>query len=1633
MNKQKILLVLCIFLILFSIKTIAQTDQLGCCTNPGAGFFTCSADRLVFLNKECCPTPEANFSSYYKSAQNPFNPNNFADCSSNFFVQNKVCSEVDACSLGCCCSGSGGTIKPEAQCKGTGLTFFKGQIDCASACPTPQCGDGIDNDNNGCADFGSDTGCGSAADADESGGNCILPGANCNDPSYVPKLSSFEITPAKGQKKFFLEWRDECKANSLYYEIFRCEGIGCTNFVLLGAVNTNSFTDSTEELEFSKIYTYEVKAYYSLQSATPTAIKTATLGDFECLNKLTTNFFCINNSGYYCNAVNKLTQEGTKCPSNQVCIISSNKPSCFNKQLCNYRESNPFGLFYTQKGCEDRGYCFYDKSHSTIDSCFSCDPSMACYDYKTGESCKKDNCNMGNCQWKILSAELQIGACVNTAGYNCEWCDKSGTPTLENARSYNQIFDFCTKEKSNALSQGNFKCYFKSGKSVNCDKIACADYSIDQCSNAQITHDNSNNIVNPSPDECGIKVCQNINNVCVKNADGDNKADCNNNIACEKDYFAPETALLQISQRGIVDSIAVQIYDKTSANSSSILKTTANYTTFLCLEPCSFNGHPYNISTQSRRLIVSNLYIFDSDNGNKLLTLNEGVNSVLYFSQDPSKNIGLVKSITIEAHRNTTGPKVFSINVTDGAIFYDKIFTSNPKPNISVRFYEPAIVTFARLMDKKTGYIASMSFTSQLNDLVTFTLTQPLPEGEYTFELNAKNNNNIFMQVPFVAVIVIDNSLPEVNVTPSNGVIVNSSQVTIRLSFNKDVKLDKVTLNSADITGLFSTINNKIFLATLNLSDGNKVIEIYASDFAKHQVSKTSSFIIDSEASRIIMLKPTFGVASGYIFDIIVASDNNAVCRYSFDNNFEYSFMDNFTSTGATSHKILNFDEISSGDTRIHKLYVRCKDQRGESFNSFDLSVDTTAPSFNKFFVLPNPVVEDPPITTFTIEANELVRCKYSNSATVFSAMAGKFQGFDDEIFRTINRQNITLAGEGDFRYYVACENKAEIASDVKDIAIKVDYSIPMSIISHTNEFFNSTSVFLSVETNKISQCQYSETESTAKTGTLFGAPGYFHTRQITASSGKHTLYVICKDQFLQKYSDVVSITFTVDTTPPNMVYVNDTSTLSQNPEKSCLRDRLRVKFFADDEESKIKEYYYSIVKRSTSQLEINVTKTTNGGNWLWVNNLNLENGSEYFFVANAKNFAGFDSEIMSSDGITIDMSACDSLNLTCKDRGDCVIGESCNSDYDCGSKFCYNNRCKQPTCGDIIKNQDESDVDCGGSCSSKCQYGKSCKANADCQTSFCSFGTCTNPDPCGDGKLTTGESDVDCGGSCQTKCSEGSSCTTEQDCESGLECTSSRCKSKVVQQGAADTDGDGLPDEWELQNGLNPNDPNDASLDLDQDGLTNLEEYGYINTYSQALDPNNSDTDGDGFSDKEEIDRGTDPTNREDFPKSNKTKIILFIFGIVILIAGFGYLAYVKIGKRKEAKYGEFTPRQIQPRQSLPMQREFKVPQQQMQQVVLKPRQDEAKIREALKTREEKKTLERKELFRGFEGRKEAEVKAEKPESIEGKKTAEIKPKKQRAKKKIRKPKEDVFAKLKEIAKGTKKGKSSKRKNATK
>jgi len=78
-----------------------------------------------------------------------------------------------------------------------------------------------------------------------------------------------------------------------------------------------------------------------------------------------------------------------------------------------------------------------------------------------------------------------------------------------------------------------------------------------------------------------------------------------------------------------------------------------------------------------------------------------------------------------------------------------------------------------------------------------------------------------------------------------------------------------------------------------------------------------------------------------------------------------------------------------------------------------------------------------------------------------------------------------------------------------------------------------------------------------------------------------------------------------------------------------------------------------------------------------------------------------------------------------------------------------------------------------------------------------------------------------------------------------------------------------GIPDDWAIAHGLDPNDPAMPFEDPDHDGLTNLQEFQH------GTDPHNPDTDGDGIPDGLEIAEGTDPLNPNSFNLGRALKSI--------------------------------------------------------------------------------------------------------------------------------------------------------------
>ena len=100
------------------------------------------------------------------------------------------------------------------------------------------------------------------------------------------------------------------------------------------------------------------------------------------------------------------------------------------------------------------------------------------------------------------------------------------------------------------------------------------------------------------------------------------------------------------------------------------------------------------------------------------------------------------------------------------------------------------------------------------------------------------------------------------------------------------------------------------------------------------------------------------------------------------------------------------------------------------------------------------------------------------------------------------------------------------------------------------------------------------------------------------------------------------------------------------------------------------------------------------------------------------------------------------------------------------------------------------------------------------------------------------------------------------------------------------DTDGDGMDDGWELDNGLDPDLFDDSLVDADADGLDSLDEY------LNGTDPNAADSDGDGIDDGVEVTDGTDPASPDDYAPTatiDVTPINDGVVGLTTTVTGQG------------------------------------------------------------------------------------------------------------------------------------------------
>ncbi len=700
---------------------------------------------------------------------------------------------------------------------------------------------------------------------------------------------------------------------------------------------------------------------------------------------------------------------------------------------------------------------------------------------------------------------------------------------------------------------------------------------------------------------------------------------------------------------------------------------------------------------------------------------------------------------------------------------------------------------------------------------------------------------------------------------------------------------------------------------------------------------------------NVSLITPKYGVAKISTFNFSIQTSNKSHCKFHSSNQENYSDIDlesNWFNT--TNGYIHNIPEriLNLPDNTIATHYIYCKaDDSGYENNEFpvpiDLSVDRTEPVIEKAYADPPKVIEKLEVDLIA-ETDDLTICRFDMQGHVEQDPNEYYAWFDNhdksEFKKThtvtyTKNTNPKIEDGKNYTFYVNCMN---LAGWYLPQIIPINFSVDLSAANLITKlspsgYISDKDIEVRVETNKNTDCKFGE-----------GYPNDFpqgnskihYYEEQNLDEGNYSIPVMCIFADWSTVEDVIK--FTVDLQKPtNTIISADTST--------CNNESLKANFSATDNIG-IAGYYYRLLDSSGDEI-INYRFTNKSA--VVLENLSLKRLERYVWEVKPTDLAGNNASLTKkSSPITIlsdtntlcienqlpyvNVSAVLTesdvkLTLLCKDDDglcskreyfiydidkECGVCSDCYKEYLTAStisitedsKLCYkmtdnDNATTEDFFTVKFENCTTSPNCCLGREAYVCNLNCSVVSNVVCdpekvdsdndgipdlKEDECNLnandGTDANLDDDGDG-LTNKEECLTYGTDIDKKDTDGDGYTDKEEIDGDSNPNNNR---DYPDNG--DLDNDGITESREKSCGLDRT-KNDADDDNDGDGLTNYEECVKYRSYN--IDPNIKDTDGDGHTDKVEIDKGTDPDNSADFPKSYVLNIISFILGFGFIIGG--------------------------------------------------------------------------------------------------------------------------------------------------
>lgn len=670
----------------------------------------------------------------------------------------------------------------------------------------------------------------------------------------------------------------------------------------------------------------------------------------------------------------------------------------------------------------------------------------------------------------------------------------------------------------------------------------------------------------------------------------------------------------------------------------------------------------------------------------------------------------------------------------------------------------------------------------------------------------------------------------------------------------------------------------------------------------------------------IFLLEPAYSETSKAFFDIKISTvQSTQECKY-------YLYLDqsvkkdynllhtSFEKIDEHTHVIKN---VKHEDTQNpYNLAVLCKNSNGhidQQPTFFQIWYNPTAPKLDPpARASPNPVIEYPYNTTLIVYTDDLTICKFRGTAE--NHKTGEFPGWDQgynpgkshPIFKSEHHQTIFLTNKDNAKnheYDITCYNRAGLKGRTK-IEFSTDFTqsgiITAKIPNGSIKPPEDNTIQLKVFTNKASKCSY---DKNSLINGNFDGVGLEHIKSLqygeaprSLGDGEHFINVECI--FAEPYSVIEdTMEFVIDSNPPTLSLETGTNV--------CALDTIYPIFYTEDE-SEMQRYDYSIFLKDVTG-DVLISKGSVNSAHPNITDLPLEIGQEYYIKVVAVDAAGWGSDEIESETFTV----LDPNSAECLDDNtppEVIIEKEFKRTKILATLKCTDNI---GTCEVLKYGKSYDDDECIADTDytqpievketlNLCYYAQDHKGNNITGKEIIDFvdedndgildefepdhcldtapGETVDEDGCSESQRDSDSDQIPDQWEMMYECMEYNNRDDGRACE---DLTNPLCDRDAdgysnweeYLQGSdpcdpnspgdgADVDGDGIPDSWENEHGLDPNDPDDAFEDPDGDGLTNLEEY------QLGTDPNNPDTDGDGILDGGERTSGTDPTDPNDFPE---------------------------------------------------------------------------------------------------------------------------------------------------------------------